>query len=285
MFGGFGGDGRDWGSSPLGQMGAVMASLGSQASAFATGGAGVAALGDDACAVTFPPQKHKGPRHARRSGGGAATSAFNPRADAAFIGRAASTIPGDVRVFSGCKDAQTSADVSNVASFGLPPVSGPEKAGGACTNALLAAVAAEQHKRRGADFSFGQLLRQMQSTMQARRFNQVPQLSTSRQLDMNREPWAPRLPGGDGRTKALLIGINYSGQKGELHGCVNDVKQMQRYLAVNGFATGADRMRVLTDDASFGRDGPPTRANIEAGMRWLLEGAAAGDSLFVRGRR
>lgn len=41
------------------------------------------------------------------------------------------------RMFSGCEDEQTSADVHDVAKFGLPDASG---AGGACTNAVLANV-------------------------------------------------------------------------------------------------------------------------------------------------
>lgn len=41
------------------------------------------------------------------------------------------------RMFSGCEDAQTSADVHDVAKFGLPDATG---AGGACTNAVLANV-------------------------------------------------------------------------------------------------------------------------------------------------
>lgn len=37
-------------------------------------------------------------------------------------------------MFSGCEDTQTSADVHDVAKFGLPNATG---AGGACTNAVL----------------------------------------------------------------------------------------------------------------------------------------------------
>ncbi|KAG9998405.1 hypothetical protein KCU78_g16457, partial [Aureobasidium melanogenum] len=33
-----------------------------------------------------------------------------------------------------------------------------------------------------------------------------------------------------GKRKALLIGINYFGQKGQLRGCINDVKNMSNYL-------------------------------------------------------
>lgn len=41
---------------------------------------------------------------------------------------------GDNRMFSGCMDSQTSADVHDVSKFGLPNADG---AGGACTNAML----------------------------------------------------------------------------------------------------------------------------------------------------
>lgn len=37
-------------------------------------------------------------------------------------------------MFSGCKDSQTSTEVGDVSSFGLPDADG---AGGACTNAFL----------------------------------------------------------------------------------------------------------------------------------------------------
>lgn len=40
-----------------------------------------------------------------------------------------------IRMFSGCMDEQTSADVQDVSKFGLPDAEG---AGGACTNAVLA---------------------------------------------------------------------------------------------------------------------------------------------------
>ena len=39
--------------------------------------------------------------------------------------------------YSGCKDEQTSADVYDVSSFGLPKDSGPGGAGGACTSAII----------------------------------------------------------------------------------------------------------------------------------------------------
>ena len=37
-------------------------------------------------------------------------------------------------------------------------------------------------------------------------------------------------PGSTGRRRALLIGINYVGQQGQLSGCHNDVNNIKRYL-------------------------------------------------------
>jgi hypothetical protein len=52
-----------------------------------------------------------------------------------FASKAIDAVPGDVKMISGCKDSQTSADVHDVSQFGLP--ASPPGAGGACTNALL----------------------------------------------------------------------------------------------------------------------------------------------------
>lgn len=49
----------------------------------------------------------------------------------------------DIRMISGCEDAQTSADVSNVGSFQLPDPAG--RAGGACTSTLLRILYKEEH--------------------------------------------------------------------------------------------------------------------------------------------
>lgn len=74
-----------------------------------------------------------------------------------------------------------------------------------------------------------------------------------------------------------MIGINYFNQQGELRGCINDVRSISEWLFQQGFQQ--ENALILTDDA---RDPEklPTRANIIAGMNWLVEGAAAGDSLF-----
>ena len=82
-----------------------------------------------------------------------------------------------------------------------------------------------------------------------------------------------------GNKKALLIGINYFGQSGELRGCINDVKNIKNLLRSRGFSEDSSRMRVLTDDNRSGSC-YPTRRNIIDGMHWLVSGAQPNDSLF-----
>jgi hypothetical protein len=81
-----------------------------------------------------------------------------------------------------------------------------------------------------------------------------------------------------GRRKALLIGINYFNQKGQLRGCINDVKNMSGFL--NGhFGYKREDMVILTDDQQ-GPMSQPTKANIIRAMHWLVKDAQPNDSLF-----
>jgi len=85
----------------------------------------------------------------------------------------------------------------------------------------------------------------------------------------------------DGNKKSLLIGINYFGTSNELKGCINDVKNVKNWITSKfGFSSSEKNMRVLTDDQNDSSH-HPTRANIIAGMKWLVEGAQSGDSLFI----
>lgn len=201
-----------------------------------------------------------------------------------------------------CKDEQTSADVSNVASFNLPANSGPKGAGGACTNALLANV-----YNSSSDFTWVGLLRAMQKTLKTKGYTQIPQLSASRAMDLKNDKFSLLNPRSNGNLKvnvcdaaaltrewslilthcapaphsflqALFIGINYIGQQGQLAGCHNDVIGMQKLLDGFGFKRDEGHQRVLMDD---GRHRKPTRAEIMEGFRWLTGGAKAGDTLFM----
>ncbi|TQB76845.1 T-complex protein 1 subunit eta [Monascus purpureus] len=81
-----------------------------------------------------------------------------------------------------------------------------------------------------------------------------------------------------GKRKALLIGINYFGQKGQLRGCINDVKNVSAYLNQN-FGYAREDMVILTDDQQNPMS-QPTKANILRAMHWLVKDARPNDSLF-----
>ncbi|CAM9230320.1 unnamed protein product [Choristocarpus tenellus] len=172
-------------------------------------------------------------------------------------------------MFSGCQDAQCSADVQDVSSFGLPDANG---AGGACTNALLLTLADAQPD------SWLGLLKGMREVLADKGVEQVPQLSTSRPIDVT-DPFSLLHTEPSGISKALLIGINYIGQQGELSGCHNDVAAMHEYIAENGYPSpeGEGVMIIMDDDIHTA----PTRDNLIEGFRWLVADAAPGDSLFM----
>lgn len=82
-----------------------------------------------------------------------------------------------------------------------------------------------------------------------------------------------------GKRKALLIGINYFGQEGELKGCINDVHNLRRFL-VEKHGYKPEDMVILTDDQENPRN-IPTRSNMLKAMAWLVAGAEKDDALFL----
>mmetsp|Transcript_17002 Transcript_17002/g.33223 ORF Transcript_17002/g.33223 Transcript_17002/m.33223 type:complete len:401 (+) Transcript_17002:754-1956(+) len=193
--------------------------------------------------------------------------------DSEYAGKVEKTIPAMVRMISGCHDTQTSADVSNTASFELPEETGPGGAGGAATNSLLAAL-----ERNGStDMTWVDLLESMRKILSEKGYSQIPQLSASRKLDVASDKFQLINPEetSSSQRKALLVGINYVGQKGELSGCHNDVISMKRFLIKEGF--DESNIRVLLDD---GEAENPTAENIMKGFDWLTENNSKGDSLF-----
>ncbi|KAJ5623425.1 hypothetical protein N7490_012030 [Penicillium lividum] len=82
-----------------------------------------------------------------------------------------------------------------------------------------------------------------------------------------------------GRRKALLIGINYTGQPNSLHGCINDVTNMSTFLHER-FGYRREDMVILTDDQKNPMS-IPTKQNIIRAMQWLVKDAQPHDSLFV----
>jgi len=190
-----------------------------------------------------------------------------------FATRAENAIPAEVRMISGCEDKQTSADVSNVGSFKLPDPNG--RAGGACTAAFLNVVYADQRKPDD-DLSFQDVLTSMREVLSTKAFEQIPQLSSSRA--MNIETRFDVTPDDfSGTKRAVLIGINYVGQQGELSGCHNDVLNINDYLKdVHDFEDS--NMTVLMDD---GVHQDPTRENIMAAYTAIACDSQPGDVVFL----
>ena len=137
-------------------------------------------------------------------------------------------IPAEFRMISGCKDEQTSADVSNVSTFQLPDPAG--RAGGACTSAMLKVLYAD-NKKPDNDLSFQEVLMAMRGVLSQGSYEQIPQLTSSRPLDMQ-HPFGLVPDNFSGTKRALMIGINYTGQQGQLSGCHNDVGNMMEYIKV-----------------------------------------------------
>ena len=115
----------------------------------------------------------------------------------------------DIWMVSGCDDHQTSADVANTHSFQLPTDTN-HGAGGACTATLLNVLYADE-QRAFEDYSFTEVIEKMRIILRQKGFSQIPQLSSTRPIDMNDKfKIVPdELPG---TRRAVLIGINYKGQ-------------------------------------------------------------------------
>lgn len=147
---------------------------------------------------------------------------------------------------------------------------------GACTSALLDVLYAEQRAPTN-DLTWVEALGAMRQNLKSQRYEQIPQLTSSRKIDVNHAVSFTNPNGGNSGTKrAVLIGINYIGQEGQLSGCHNDVGNIKSYLmAVHGFPES--NITVLMDD---GKHTNPTRANIMKAYQDLAHSSKAGDSCF-----
>ena len=181
---------------------------------------------------------------------------------------------GTVMMISGCEDAQTSADVSDVRQFRLPDPAG--RAGGACTSTLLSILYAD-NQSPAEDLSFVQVLTTMRERLESNGYQQIPQLSSSAPIDIHRK--FDLVPDeSSGTRRAVMIGINYIGhESGVLSGCHNDVKNMLEYIKdVHGFPE--ENITVLLDD---GEHTEPTKENIMAAYSKVIEESEPGDAIFL----
>jgi len=74
--------------------------------------------------------------------------------------------------------------------------------------------------------------------------------------------------------KALLIGINYIGSQYELHGCINDIKNLKLFLIENCNYKD-DNIIILTEE----NESKPTMENIKNKINWLISNNNPGDTL------
>ena len=211
----------------------------------------------------------------KRSASGAAEFNAKKRSQK-FATQASKAIPASVRMISGSHDSQTSADVKNIKSqFALPNPAG--MAGGACTAALLE-VLYGYHDDGYDNVSWVDVLREMRSVLGKKGFDQIPQLTSSRMIDVH-DPFiiTPSSFSSKKNTKrAVLIGINYEGQKGELSGCHNDVRNIAKYLKeVQGFKDS--NVTILMDD---GRHKNPTKSEIMKAYKKIVKESDDGDVVF-----
>jgi metacaspase-1 len=164
---------------------------------------------------------------------------------------------------SACRDDQESDDFVG-SPFSLPNPAG--LSGGACTTALLRLL------KGNLKMTFTELMDQLRHDLKKGGHDQVPQLSST--YPIVDEPLLPAVVKGEKR--ALLIGINYVGQTGELLGCHTDIRNVKKFLVENGFFEG--RIRVLLDDGIHNK---PTKRNIENEFFKLCQLSKNGDFVWV----
>jgi hypothetical protein len=75
--------------------------------------------------------------------------------------------------------------------------------------------------------------------------------------------------------KALLIGINYTGSKYELGGCINDINNIQNFIIEN-CEYKIENTTKLTDETTV----KPTLQNVKDSIYNLVKNTVAGDSLL-----
>lgn len=179
-------------------------------------------------------------------------------------------IPSVVNVIASSSDDKPAEEIYNNIKFGLPNPAG--KSGGACTSAFLKQQYAATSGQQG---SWVDMLNDMHQVLKGMGLAQTPTLSSSRKIKKGTPMQIA--PPGSGRRRAMLIGINYVGQDGELRSSHFDCMNLREFLKnVHNFRE--EEMMVLMDD---GIHSPPTKENIENGFILLTKYSQPGDVVFV----
>lgn len=191
-----------------------------------------------------------------------------------FDRRAEQAIPAEVHMISGCHDVQTAADFPSDGRLKLPNAKG--RSSGAFTAALLNVLYAFRNSGGDVDLSWLRLLCLMRQHLRSRGYDNIPQLSSSRLMDVNTPCLFDNPRHVFGVKRAVLIGINYRGQIGELSGCHDDVRNMKLYLE-NAHLYKPEDVTILMDD---GHHTHPTKSNIMNAYRELVRKTNPGDTVF-----
>jgi metacaspase-1 len=76
--------------------------------------------------------------------------------------------------------------------------------------------------------------------------------------------------------KALLVGINaYPNRNNNLRGCINDIVDMEYFIASKNKVYQKENIRTLTDSRA-------TKKGMLTALNWLLLGASAGDQILFQ---
>jgi hypothetical protein len=126
------------------------------------------------------------------------------------------------------------------------------------------------------ELSFKEVLLRMRGVLSDEGFEQIPQLSSSRMLDVDTK-FDLTSDDFSGTKRAVMIGINYVGQNGELAGCHNDVLNMRECLMdVHGFEE--ENIALLMDD---GDNTDPTGDNIFQAYKQIVQECQHGDVVYL----
>eukprot|EP00551_Chaetoceros_affinis_P008431 CAMPEP_0203674784 /NCGR_PEP_ID=MMETSP0090-20130426/17287_1 /ASSEMBLY_ACC=CAM_ASM_001088 /TAXON_ID=426623 /ORGANISM="Chaetoceros affinis, Strain CCMP159" /LENGTH=360 /DNA_ID=CAMNT_0050540751 /DNA_START=42 /DNA_END=1124 /DNA_ORIENTATION=+ len=205
--------------------------------------------------------------------------------------------PAEILMIGGCRDSQISVEVDAPgASLASMLSSGGEthhskevsinlsqlrnthfrlpnnidgRSSGVCTKAFLSCLQGNH-----ATVSWFQLLKSMRAQIHLKGYNQDPQLSSSRLIEVDQPFEIVR--NKNGTKRAVMIGVNYTGQKGELSGCHDDVESITSYL-IESHGFEKENMTVLMDD---GIHEPPTYRNIMVACRAIVRESKPGDTVF-----
>ena len=138
---------------------------------------------------------------------------FNILSDTAAMSdveqNAAQILPGNIRMISGSRDDQTSADVGNMSTFKLPSSVGLGGAGGACSGAFTSVITS-----KSGHITWSSLLNEMRKILETKRFTQVPQASSSRKMELDHPFHIVDTANNQKAKKMAFIGINYVGMQG-----------------------------------------------------------------------